>query len=326
VLQSLLDRAPDRLRPQPRTVRRLALASLVVLTLIVVTGASVRLTASGLGCPTWPRCTEDSFVTQPEMGAHGIIEFGNRLLTFVVGAVVLATIAATLLRRPWRRDLSVLAGALLAGVVAQGVLGGITVLTGLNPVTVAAHFLLSMVLLVAAVVLHVRTGEPAGPAVRVVPDPLVTLGRLVVGVTAVVLVLGTVVTGTGPHSGDPDAARLNLDERTVSQAHADGVFLLVGLIVAMLLALRAVDAPALARRRAAVLLGIVLAQGLIGFVQYATGLPVLLVGAHVLGACLVWIAALRLLLALRVRAVADDAAPADAAVDSGGGTRRLVEV
>jgi cytochrome c oxidase assembly protein subunit 15 len=301
VLLRLLDRAPDGLRPGPRTVRRLAFASLAVLTFIVVTGVAVRLTASGLGCPTWPRCTADSFVVQREMGVHGAIEFGNRLLAFVVGLVVLATIAATLLRRPWRRDLTLLALALLGGVVAQGVLGGITVLTGLNPVTVAAHFLLSMVLLVAAVALHERTGEPDGAARLVVPPAVHRLSAVTLAVAALVLVLGTVVTGAGPHSGDPRAQRLPLDPETVAQVHADGVFLLLGLAVALPLVLRATSAPDRTRRRSAWLLGVVLAQGVVGYAQYFTGLPVLLVGLHVLGACLVWIAALRLHLALRER-------------------------
>ncbi len=317
MLTRLLARAPDALRPGPRTVRRLALASLTVLTAIVVTGAAVRLTSSGLGCPEWPRCTADSFVVQREMGVHGAIEFGNRLLTFVVGLVVLGTIAATLLRRPWRRDLTALALALFGGVAAQGVLGGVTVLTGLNPVTVAAHFLLSMVLLVAAVALHERTAEPAGRAHLVVPSALHRLSTGVVAVTAVVLVLGTVVTGTGPHSGDPRAERLPLDPEAVTQLHADGVFLLLGLAAAMPLALQAVAAPARTRRRAGWLLGLVLAQGGIGYAQYLTGLPVVLVGLHVLGACLIWIAALRLHLSLRERREVDtapDTTPAAAPV------------
>jgi len=300
-----------RPRPSATTVRRLALASLAVLTLIVVTGAAVRLTASGLGCPTWPRCTDDSFVTQPEMGAHGLIEFGNRLLTFVVGAVVLATTAAAALHRPRRPELLRLGLLLLAGVVAQGVLGGITVLTGLHPLTVAAHFLLSMVLLVGAVALHVRSGEPAGPTRPVVHPAVRGLGRLLVATTAATLVVGTLVTGSGPHSGDPGAERLPLDPTTISQVHADVVFLMLGLTVAMSFVLRATGAPALARRRALVLLGVTLAQGTVGYVQYVTGLPVLLVGAHVLGACLVWIAVLRLQLAFRaVEPAADAAAPA----------------
>lgn len=294
--------------PSPAAVRRLALASLVLLGAIVVTGAAVRLTASGLGCPTWPRCTDTSFVA--EATYHGAIEFGNRLISIAVGVVVLATLVAAVLQRPRRRDLVVPAAGSLVGVLAQGVLGGITVLTGLDPLTVAAHFLLSMVILVSAVVLHVRAGEPAGP-VRPTTRPEVRgLVQVLLGVTVAVLALGTLVTGTGPHSGDPRARRLPFDEASVSQLHADGVFLLVGLAVAVPFLLRAVGAPALAQRRALVLLGVVLAQGAIGFVQYVTGLPVLLVGLHVLGAVLVWVAALRLLLALRERVAVPGARPA----------------
>jgi cytochrome c oxidase assembly protein subunit 15 len=280
-------------------VRRLAVTSVVANAGIVVTGGVVRLTGSGLGCPTVPRCTDSSYTPTAAYGHHGLIEFGNRMLTFVLTAVVLATLLAVL--RSTRRDLRPLAWTVLAGIPAQAVLGGVTVLTGLNPWTVAAHFLLSMGILAAATTLAWRAYRPAGPARPVVNPSLVTLVRVVVGVTLAVLVLGTLVTGSGPHAGDADVPRTGFDLERVSQLHADAVMLLVGLTVGVLLWLRGAKAPPATTRAAAVLLAVELAQGLIGFVQFFTGLPAVLVGFHLLGACLVWIAALRLLLATAAR-------------------------
>jgi cytochrome c oxidase assembly protein subunit 15 len=200
--------------------------------------------------------------------------------------------------RAGRRDLRTRGLVLVAGILAQALLGGVTVLTGLNPVTVMAHFLLSMVLIAVAVEAYERTADTptAGPAA--VRRELRLGGYLLVGAVAVTLFLGTVVTGTGPHSGDKKASdRLPFDLETVSQLHADVVFLVVGLTVGLLLAARAGDAPGRLKRRLAVLLAVVLAQGAVGFVQYVTDLPVVLVGVHVLGACLVWIATLRVALA-----------------------------
>ena len=189
-----------------------------------------------------------------------------------------------------------------------------TVLTGLNPWTVAAHFLVSIAIIAVTVLLAWRTARPDadGPPRPVVGTELTWLVRAVIGVTAVVLALGTVVTGSGPHAGDDAAARTGFDPATVSQLHADAVMLLIGLTIAAVLWLRAARAPAEARRAALVLLGVELAQGLIGFVQYFTGLPVILVGAHLLGAGLVWIAAVRLLLATRERTPVATPAPARA--------------
>jgi heme a synthase len=208
--------------------------------------------------------------------------------------------------RARRRDLRVLSAALFGGIVAQALLGGVTVLTGLNPVTVMAHFLLSMVLIaVATLAAELSAGQPGTHRPLVHPVLLVG-GRVLVGVTGLLLVAGTVVTGTGPHSGDKHAThRLPFSLVEVTQLHADLVWLLVGLAVGIGLALRATSAPASVRRRAGELLGVVLAQGLVGYLQYATNLPIGLVAVHVLGACLVWVAALRLALGMteRVRPV-----------------------
>ena len=289
-----------RWTPTPTAVRRAFLAALVVNVGIVVTGGAVRLTASGLGCPTFPRCTDQSLVVTREMGGHGLVEFGNRLLTFVLSAVVVAAVVVAWRAR--RRDLRRGALLLLAGIVAQAALGGVTVLTGLNPVTVMAHFLLSMVLLAVATHAHeLSTGQPV-PHRTLVHPAVLAGGRALVGVTALLLVAGTVVTGTGPHSGDRNAThRLPFDLVEVTQLHADLVFLLVGLAVGLAVALRATGAPPALRRRSTVLLAVVLAQGAVGYVQYFTDLPIALVAAHVLGSCLVWVAALRLLLAMTTR-------------------------
>jgi cytochrome c oxidase assembly protein subunit 15 len=296
-------------RPASRTVRRLALASVLANSAIVVTGGAVRLTASGLGCPTWPRCTESSYTPTEEYAAHGLIEFGNRLLTFVLLAVVLATAVAVWRQRPVRPGMRLLAGLVLLGIPAQAVLGGITVLTGLNPWTVMGHFLLSMVLIALAVVLHQRAREGDLPATPVVPRPLQQLGLVLLGLVAATLVAGTVVTGSGPHSGDPAAGRSGLDPETVSQVHADLVFLLVGATLAAWLALRAVGAPRPAVRAMGVLLLVELAQGVLGFAQYLTGLPVVLVALHLVGACAVLVAAVHAVLMLRERGPADAGVP-----------------
>jgi cytochrome c oxidase assembly protein subunit 15 len=287
-----------------RTVRGFALASLVANVVIVVTGGAVRLTDSGLGCPTVPSCTDESLVPTKEMGAHGVIEFGNRQLTFVLGVLAGLTLLAALAQRPRRRALVVLAALVLGVIPAQALVGMITVWTDLNPWVVGCHFLVSMAVIAAAYTLWRRTGEPAGGTPTSLPRPLRQLTWLVTVVAGAVLVAGTVVTGAGPHAGDADAKRNGLDLESVSQLHVDLVFLLLGLSIATWLAMRASAAPRAAVRAAAVLIGVELSQGLIGFVQYFTNLPVLLVGAHMLGACLVWLAALDVLYHNRIRTLA----------------------
>ncbi|MFG1846005.1 COX15/CtaA family protein [Micromonospora carbonacea] len=272
-------------------LRRLALASIIANVAIVVTGGAVRLTASGLGCPTWPRCTDASYTTTQEMGVHGVIEFGNRLLTFAVGLIALAVVVGVLLHGARRRELLPLAVAVLFGIPLQAVIGGITVLTNLNPWVVGLHFLASMVVIAAAYALWRRVGEPDGPATPTVPGPLRALALVTTVVSAAVLVIGTWVTGSGPHAGDHGAARNGLDPEAISQVHADGVFLLVGLSVALVFAFRAVGARR-AERAAVALVAVELGQGVIGFVQYFTHLPAVLVGAHMLGSCLVLLATL----------------------------------
>lgn len=292
-----------------RWMPRLAVTSLVVNVLIVITGGTVRLTASGLGCPTWPRCTEDSYVPQGELGVHGAIEFGNRLVTFLLAAVAVATFVAAW--RYGRRRLVRLAFLLAVGVPAQAVLGGVIVLTELDPWLVGFHLLVSMAMIQVAVMLLRGIREGDGSAVTTVPTGVVWLVRTTFVAGWLVLYLGTVVTGSGPHAGDGDAVRNGLDPATVSQVHTDAVFLLLGLTVGSLFALRAVDAPARAVRAAWLLLALELAQGVVGFVQYFTGLPVVLVGLHLLGSALVAAALAWLLLGVRDRPRAGEAATAD---------------
>jgi cytochrome c oxidase assembly protein subunit 15 len=295
------------------TLRRLALASLVANVAIVVTGGAVRLTGSGLGCPTWPKCVASSYTPTGAMGYHGAVEFTNRTFTGIVGILAVACVVAALAQRdrgPLTRDMRVRwSVAVLLAIPAQAVLGGITVLTHLNPWVVAGHFLLSMAVIAAAyrLWLYTRPRRAGGPVHPAVP----ALAWVILGVSAAVLAAGTVVTGSGPHAGDEHARRTGLDPAMVAQLHTDLVMLLIGLSVAAWFALRATGATPAAVRAAAVLVLVEAAQALIGFVQYFTHLPVVLVGAHMLGACLVWLAALALHAAIRPVGLGDPpAAPA----------------
>jgi len=289
-------------QPSRTSLRVLAWASLASQIGIIVTGGAVRLTASGLGCPAFPGCTDESLTNTPELGVHGYIEFGNRTLTFVLGAIALLTLVATYRLRPARGSLRRLAWTLLLGIPAQAVIGGITVLTDLNPWVVMLHFMVSAGLVVVATVLVRRVDEPDGPAHPVASVWLTRLAVLVWAVAVVTLYLGTVVTGSGPHAGDPDSPRTGLDVGAVAQLHADLVFLLVGTTVGLYAAARAAGAPARTVRAAAVLLGVELAQGMVGFAQYFNGVPVVLVGLHMLGAALIAAAATDAVLATLVRA------------------------
>ena len=285
----------------PLLLRRAAYLSLGVNILLVVTGGAVRLTGSGMGCPTWPTCTDTSYITTQALGYHGVIESGNRMLGGLVGIVTAIVLVLALLQRPRERRQVGWAAATLAGIPFQAVLGGITVKTHLNPWLVACHFLGSIAVIFAAYRLCLALSEPSGAVRQLLGGPLRTLNRVLLVVTGAVIVVGTVVTGSGPDAGDEHAHRTGLDPGMIAQLHADLVMLLIGLSVAWYLALRAVGAPAAARRAAAVLVAVELAQGTIGFVQYFTHLPVLLVGAHLLGACAVWLAALRTQTTIRVR-------------------------
>ena len=272
---------------------RILLANLVLEVLIVVTGGLVRLTGSGLGCPTWPECVPGSYVPVPEQaqGIHKYIEFGNRTLTGAVGFAAILVVYAVWRWAGRRRDLMVPAWVVLGGVVTQAVLGGITVRTGLNPATVSAHFLVSMVLVAASAFIVFRAQEPPGPRPLSVHPLVERLAGVACAVAAVVLLLGTVVTGSGPHSGDADEpARFGFDPRTISWLHADAVMLFIGLVVAVWVAARLSTRSRRASDAWRTVLLVTLAQGVVGYVQYLTGLPEVLVLVHMLLASLLVVA------------------------------------
>jgi len=265
-----------------RWMRPLAWATLAANIGLVVTGGAVRLTGSGLGCPTWPRCTDRSFRPHGELDLHEAIEFGNRMLTFVLVAIAVATFLVAW--RTGRRDLRTLALVVALGIPAQAVIGGITVLTDLNPWVVSFHLLCSLAIIGVAVRLLLSLDAPLPPATR---GPVVGLAWATFGSAWAVLYVGTVVTGSGPHAGDADTERNGISPLQVSQLHADLVFLFVGLTLGLLFTLLATGAGPTARKAVVVLLVVELAQGTVGFVQYFTDLPELLVGFHMLGAALV---------------------------------------
>ena len=288
-------------------MRRLALAGVVADTVIMSTGAAVRLSASGLGCPDWPRCSAADIVASKNAGQTLLntwIEFGNRLLNFPLVIIAGLIFIATWQYRPdgkRRRDLVWLGATQPLGVVAQAVIGGIVVLTKLNPAAVSVHFLVSASIVAAAVALQsaVRGDrQPAQPAVR---RDLKLISAALVAVTCVMLAAGTVVTGTGPLAGHADTPRYKLPLEGVTQLHADIGWLMAGLAVALVLGLRLSGAPARSVRAGWIMLAALGAQGVIGYVQYFTHLPAGLVWVHVTGSVLVWIAVLRLYFAVRER-------------------------
>ncbi|MGW0734726.1 COX15/CtaA family protein [Streptomyces sp. NPDC002851] len=303
----------ERWTPEPRTVRLAALSALIMSTVIVVTGGAVRLTGSGLGCPTWPKCTADSLTATSEMGLHGAIEFGNRMLTYVLCAAVGWAIIAARAQKPMRRGLTRLGWTQFWVVMGNAILGGIVVLVGLNPYTVAAHFLLSTSLITVATVMWIRTREGDAAPRPLVGKAVSQLVRILIVTAGLLVAVGTVVTGAGPHAGDSsDVPRMPVDWESVTKLHAVLAWVVVTLTVALWFVLKAVDAPKGPRDRTRDLFLILLAQGVIGYVQYFTDLPEVLVGAHMLGSCLVWIAAIRVLLALRERPLAERDIPAQA--------------
>lgn len=279
---------------------RITLINLCAQVGIVLTGGAVRLTGSGLGCPTFPSCTEEDFFPTPELEINGVIEFANRTLTGVIGLIAVLTLYAVW--RLGRRDLLASALGVLLGIAGQALLGGLTVLTGLNPWTVALHFLVSMTLVAVATRLHLRARTPTVERAPVAGAQRWLVMAMAVNL-AIVLALGTVTTGSGPHSGDPEAGRTGLDVAAMSRIHAESVYLLVGLTIALILLTR--KGPALVHRAASWVLGAEVAQGLIGITQYLTKLPVPLVEAHLLGAALLVVAMSRLWYVAGPRSTAD---------------------
>ena len=264
---------------------------------LVVTGGAVRLTGSGLGCPTWPECTPGSYTPVPhqaEEALHVWIEFANRLLTFVLVIAAVVVLAAVL--RTGRKDLRGLALGQFLGIFGQGVLGGITVLTDLHPLPVAGHLILSIILIAGATSLR---AQRFAPKVAQTPASLTKkIASVHVFTSFAVIVLGTLVTGSGPHAGDEKARRFGFDIQTVAWIHADVVIFLLGTTFAFFVA---TGTSVATKRRLKIFTVIALAQGAIGYIQYFTGIPEVLVAAHLLGATLVWIAAWRVWLSVTTR-------------------------
>jgi len=286
----------------PQAYRRITFVALLSLAFIIVTGGAVRLTGSGLGCPEWPNCDEGRLVAPLDF--HALVEFVNRTVTGLVSLAVIVAVLGSLVRRPRRRDLVWLSLGLVGGVVGQIVLGGLTVLFELRPPFVMAHFILSMVILANAVVLHWRAGEPSQSPVHLPSSrppaggDLRRFGTLILVATALVVFLGTVLTAAGPHGGDEKAERLDVPIHRAAQVHGTGAMLLLAMVVAMLFLLARSHYPDEVRQQGRVLLVVVLAQAGIGYLQYFTGVPVLLVGAHIAGATLLWATAVRFRLGL----------------------------
>lgn len=267
-------------------VRGIAWASLAVQIGIVGTGGAVRLTGSGLGCPTWPRCTPDTFIVMPEQGLHGAIEFGNRMLTFVLSAVALLAVSFVFKLRAKRPDLWRAALILAAGIPAQAALGGLTVLTGLNPWLVGAHFVVSAVLVVVATLFVLRTLDTPHTRQFDAPAALRRLGYAVAAATTLTLLLGVVTTGAGPHAGDAATPRNGLDVARLQHLHSYPAYAMLALTLTLTVA---VQRAGLDRLRPLVygLLALELAQIAIGIVQARLGVPAALVGIHMVLACLV---------------------------------------
>ncbi len=313
-LESLKSRIRALPAPSVRTQRSVAIAVVVTQALIAVTGSVVRVTGSGLGCSTWPQCQPGSLVPveHPAFAAlNQWIEFGNRLLTGLVGFIAIAAFALAYLARPRRRRYLRLALAMPLGVLVQAVIGGATVRLDLLWWTVAVHFMASTVMIWLAVLLVHAVEEGDGPAVRRGPHGLPGLLSASVGVLVALLVAGTMVTGAGPHAGDPQTPRLDLPVETLAHVHAAIMFLYLGMLLAAGFLLRAGGGTGALRRRYAVLIAVVLAQGALGFVQFWTGVPELLVSLHVLGATAVIAATATLWCATRERPLTPAGSPVE---------------
>jgi heme a synthase len=307
----------ERLRPTPLALRRIALAGVITSTLIIWTGGAVRLSESGLGCTTWPKCTSASLIAAGVTGdplIHRWIEFGNRLATGAIEIVAVIVFVAVWLYREdgkRRRDLTWLAAAQPAGIAVQAVIGGIVVLTRLAPFWVSLHFIATLPVLAAAVALHVRVSEGSSPPKPLVQPLVILVSRILVGVTAVMMLAGALVTGSGPLAGAADVQRYHfLSLAAVTQLHAD-IGWVLGTVAFMLVAcLHFLPAPVRAVRLGRVVLGLVGIQGALGYVQYFSGLPAGLVWFHVANSALIWIAVLRLHFALRDRGQLAEPVPA----------------
>ncbi len=282
---------------RPEAYRTITLIAAVMLAIIIVTGAAVRLTDLGLGCPSWPNCEEGRLTPHSASDYNAMVEFVNRVFTGLVSISVVVAVLGSLVRTPRRRDLVWLSWGLVGGVFAQAVLGGLTVLFELKPGFVMAHFLVSIVLLTNAIVLYRRAGVPdelmAEPNTRLVTDRVVALGRALLVLAFLVLVTGTVVTGAGPHSGggkDDEITRLDIPIPDVARVHGTTVMVFLGVVLVTVFIASRDRAPRAVMRRLTVLLVVLVAQAGVGYAQYLSDIPPLLVGIHVAGATAVWTA------------------------------------
>ncbi len=281
----------------PSRSHRLNLLALALVALIVVTGGAVRLTDSGLGCADWPTCSVGHLT--PALHFHALVEFGNRLVTVVITIAVGLSFLGTVFRTPRRRDLVWLSGGLVAGVLAQAVLGGIVVYTKLNPYLVMVHFFATMLLLVDAVVLVHRSQRDysAGSARRLIPLPLMRLHYGVLAILALVIAAGTATTGAGPHAGDATgqvvAKRIPIALRDMAELHSSLVLLLVGLTIGLVVGFHMAEVPERVRKAGRVLLGVMVAQAAVGYTQYFTHLPALLVEVHLIGVTVLVVAMIK---------------------------------
>lgn len=267
-----------------RRVRVFAWLSFVAEVLIIGTGGAVRLTGSGLGCPTWPKCTADSLVNTQEMGIHGVIEFGNRTLTGLVGILAIAVVVLVWRMRRERRVLFVLSLVVLVGIVAQAVVGGITVLTGLNPFIVGFHYVASVSLVAVCAAFLVRMNQPTGPRLLAVPRWFAGLVHATTGVLALTIVFGVLTTGAGPHSGDASAGRNGFDAEVLEHVHSWPGYALFALTLVVVAAAWRLRLPV--RRWTLALLAVELVQIAVGLYQARNGLPELAVGTHMVLAAL----------------------------------------
>ncbi|HEY5244419.1 MAG TPA: COX15/CtaA family protein [Acidimicrobiales bacterium] len=304
----------------PTAFRHLAVVSLVMVVLIVVTGAAVRLTGSGLGCADWPDCSTGHLT--PPLQFHSLVEFGNRMVTVLLTIVVAVTFVASLRRRPFRRDLAWLSAGLIGGVLLEAVMGGIVVYTKLNPYLVMVHFLAALPLVVDAVVLLHRCSRDyaAGAGRRLVARPIVLLGRGLVVLLTLVLAAGAATTGAGPHAGSAQgqlvAKRIPVPLRDMAELHSSLALLLVGVALSLAVALHAIDVPERVRRAARILVVTLVAQAAVGYTQYFTHLPAGLVEIHVIGATVLVVGVVQFLLALTHHPPEVVPVPAGAAADT----------
>ena len=283
----------------PMSFRRLVLAATTCYALLVVTGGGVRLSDSGLGCLDWPTCSKSSVT--PALSFHPLVEFSNRMVTVAVTVLSIVTFLAALAPKVRRRDTTWLAGGLIGGIAGQIVIGGVVVLTKLNPYWVALHFVLTLVVVADGIVLYQRVRDGDGARQPLVDRDLLWLGRLLVVTISALVLAGTMVSGSGPHAGGPNAIRVPIAFRDMAELHADIALFLIGLTLATLFALHVGKAPAAVQRRGRLVLEVLFLQGAIGYSQYFLHDNALLVEFHLAGATTAWTAIVLFYLGLHRR-------------------------